>query len=288
MNYHKIETLSKEENDFPTLLGKSPNTPGIIYLKGNKHILSNKSVSIVGTRKASALGLKTAEGFAYQLARAGFTIVSGLAMGIDTAAHKGALKAGGKTIAVLGVGIDKIYPSQNEFLAQEIIKTGGAIVSEYRVGVTPYKGSFIARNRIISGLSLATIVIEAPKKSGALATAGFAGDQGKSIFVTPGDINNFNYEGSHALIRDGATLVTSVNEILEELNVDVYKEKIIPETITKEVEIVFNTIKKSGQVITIDSLIEATGMKTNEIISALGTLSIEQMIIETPYGYIPA
>lgn len=287
MNNNEIKLLKENAKLFPPLLKETPHTPAEIYIKGNEEVLSNKAISIVGTRKTTPLGLKIAEDFAYACSKAGFTIVSGLAMGIDSSAHKGALRAGGETIAVLGMGIDRIYPAQNEGLANEIIKTGGAIVSEYKPGAPSYKGNFIARNRIISGLSLATIVVEAPKRSGALSTAGFAGEQGREVFVIPGPINSPNYMGSHELIRDGAILVTSPEEILGDLGVTSRVNNRV-NNYDKDTTIVLNAIEKIGGEVTVDELIEKTEIDTNKIVSILGVLSIEQTILETPTGYILA
>ena len=211
------KTLKFEDPGYPKLLGEITDAPPSIYVRGQLR-LDKPLIAIVGTRKATREGEKIAEEFARDLAKAGFGIISGLALGIDAAAHKGALSVKGNTIAVLGNAIDEVYPLENKGLADRIIKSGGAIISEYGPGEPIEKNNFIERNRIISALSIAVLVIEAPVHSGALITARMGGEQGKDVFVIPGSVGNPNFEGSHKLIRDGAILVSSVKDILEDLN----------------------------------------------------------------------
>jgi DNA processing protein len=210
------KTITFEDSMYPPLLREIQNPPKKLYIKGE---LSYKDamIAIVGTRKASESGIKLAHLFAKSLVEAGYTIISGLALGIDTASHKGALDSSGTTVAVLGNSIDGIYPPQNEDLAKKIIKTG-AIVSEYGPGEIIEKRNFLERNRIISGMSIATIVIEAPSRSGSIATARLAGEQGRDVFVVPGSVDDPNYEGSNSLIRDGAILIRSIKDVLEEIS----------------------------------------------------------------------
>lgn len=211
------KTLKIGESGYPKLLSEIANTPQSIYIKGEFNS-DRPLVAIVGTRQATNEGVEIAKQFAKELVEAGFGIVSGLALGIDTAAHVGALDGGGITVAVLGNSIDTIYPSENKGLAERILKSNGAIISEYGSGEATEKDNFIARNRIISALSIAVLVVEAPIHSGALVTARTGAEQGKDVFVVPGSIDNPNFEGSHKLIRDGAILVTSVKDILEDLH----------------------------------------------------------------------
>lgn len=211
------ELISEKDDGYPPLLREMSSPPTKLYILGDNHVLSGGGIAIVGTRKASPRGREVAKKFAIDIAGAGFVVVSGLAEGIDTAAHEGAIEAGGKTIAVLGTAIDSVYPKENKDLANRIIEGWGAVISEYGPSEGTSKESFVLRNRIISGLSLAVVVIEAPETSGALATARFAGEQGRGVFVVPGSIDDPNYVGSHALIRDGAILVTSVEEVLSEI-----------------------------------------------------------------------
>lgn len=179
---------------------------------------SEKSISIVGSRKATSYGLEAGEELAYQLSMLGITITSGMARGIDSSAHKGALKAKGRTIAVLGCGHDIIYPPENKALIEEIIKSG-AVISEYLPGTKPMAMNFPARNRIISGISLGVVVIEAAENSGSLITANFALEQGREVFALPGNINRINSKGTNKLIKEGAKLTTCIEDILEELEI---------------------------------------------------------------------
>ncbi|MCR4260962.1 MAG: DNA-processing protein DprA [Candidatus Colwellbacteria bacterium] len=211
------KTLVFGGSEYPKLLGEISDAPALIYVRGELK-LDRPLIAVVGTRQATTEGKKIAEEFSKELARAGFGIISGLALGIDASAHKGALDAQGSTIAVLGNGIDDIYPPENRELADRILGSDGAIISEYGPGEPIEKTNFIQRNRIISALSIAVLVIEAPIHSGALVTARTGGEQGKDVFVVPGPIGNPNFEGSHKLIRDGAILVSSVEDILEDLN----------------------------------------------------------------------
>lgn len=211
------KTLRLEEAEYPPLLREIPNPPQTLYLSGSLES-EHPLIAIVGTRKATDKGKGTAFRFAEELVSRGFGVVSGLALGIDTAAHEGALGKRGYTVAVLGSAIDDIYPPENESLAKRILDTGGVIISEYSPGTPIQKHQFIERNRIISALSLAIIVIEAPIHSGALVTARTGAEQGKDVFVVPGPIGDPNFEGSHKLIRDGAILVGSIEDVLEDLH----------------------------------------------------------------------
>lgn len=211
---NQIITISIESNNYPEKLKKIYDPPKVLYVLGNEQILNNDSIAIVGCRKATEYGKKAAIYFASNLAKQDITIISGLAKGIDSYAHIGALQAKGKTIAVIGSGLDIIYPTENQKLAQEIIKSGGAIISEYPLGTKPEKEHFPARNRIISGLSDSVLVVEAKEKSGSLITADFAMEQGKDVFVVPGNINSLNSVGTNNLIKDGAALVNNYNDIL--------------------------------------------------------------------------
>lgn len=211
------KTLKLGEAGYPKLLSEITDSPPYIHVKGELD-LSRPLIAIVGTRKATPSGQKTALEFSKALCERGFGVVSGLALGIDACAHQGVLGANGYTIAVLGNAIDDVYPLENKGLADQIIQSGGAIISEYGPGEATEKNNFIERNRIVSALSIAVLVIEAPIHSGALVTARTGGEQGKDVFVVPGSIGDPNFEGSHKLIRDGAVLVSSVEDILEDLH----------------------------------------------------------------------
>lgn len=212
----KIKTIKINDKEYPKKLKQLENPPKQIYVLGNSSILNNFSIAIVGCRLCSDYGKKMAQSIAYNLARYNINVVSGLAIGIDTNAHIGCLMNKGKTIAVVAHGLDMIYPTQNIDLANEIIESGGAIISEYPVGVTPKKENFPERNRLISGLSDGVVVIEAKEKSGALITVECALEQGKDVFAVPGNINSVNSIGTNNLIKEGAKITTCVNDILEE------------------------------------------------------------------------
>lgn len=211
----KVDLLLYKDKNYPNILKEIYDPPAILYCKGNMEI-NEVAISIVGSRKASYYGLKMAEKLAYELASLGVTIISGMAKGIDTYAHRGALQAKGKTIAVLGCGVDVIYPTENAELMKEIEKKG-LIISEYPLKTLPKANNFPARNRIISGLSMGTIIIEAGVKSGSLITAEFALKQGRNVYAIPGNIDTQNSKGSNNLLKEGAKLVTKVEDILEDL-----------------------------------------------------------------------
>ena len=191
--------------------------PVLLYVRGNAALLSSVSLAVVGTRRPTPYGIRAAMLFSQELSRYGFVIVSGLASGIDSAAHDGALRAEGTTIAVLGHGLDRIYPRGNHGLAERILEAGGCLVSEYPPGVAPMPFHFPQRNRIISGLSLGTLVIEAAAKSGSLITAKTALEQGREVFAVPGGFDDPGHAGSHQLIQQGAKLVISPKDVLTEL-----------------------------------------------------------------------
>jgi DNA processing protein len=201
---------------YPPLLLQIPDSPPLLYVHGNVDILSNLQLSMVGSRNPTVSGRRTASEFAGCLALAGLTITSGLALGIDTASHTGALEVGKATVAVMGTGLDRVYPASNRDLAHRIAEHG-ALVSEFPVGTPPRPENFPRRNRIISGLSLGTLVVEAATRSGSLISARCAAEQGREVFAIPGAIHNPLSRGCHALIRQGAKLVETAQDILDEL-----------------------------------------------------------------------
>lgn len=213
---HGIAILARGQSGYPPLLGEIFDPPGILFLRGELLPADRAAVAIVGTRRATRYGLNQAERFAAGLARAGVTVVSGLAFGIDAAAHRGALAAGGRTVAVLGGGLLNLYPAEHRNLADEVA-AHGALVSELPPRFPVRREGFPQRNRVISGMSLGVLVVEAPRRSGALITAAHAVEQGREVFALPGPIDSPASGGCHGLIRDGAKLVESVDDILEEL-----------------------------------------------------------------------
>lgn len=214
---HKINILTIEDNGYPENLKEIPGAPIVLYVKGELLREDKLSIAIVGSRRASFYGLSLAGKFAVGLAEYGITIISGMARGIDTYAHKGALKRNGRTIAVMGSGFNQIYPYENKGLAEEIANSG-AVISEFSMDTMPLRQNFPRRNRIISGLSSGVLVVEAAKNSGALITADFALEQGRDVFALPGKIDSPNSLGTNELIKQGAKLVSSVEDIIEEFN----------------------------------------------------------------------
>jgi len=211
------DVITIYDRTYPELLKHIADPPLILYCRG-KPEPDETCMAVVGSRRATWYGLDMAKRLAGDLARHGVTVVSGMARGIDSQAHKGALEAGGRTIAVLGCGIDIAYPPENRGLMEEIIRHG-AVISEYLPGTEPARYNFPARNRIISGISLGVTIVEAGEKSGSLITAEYALDQGRDVFAVPGNINSYNSAGTNRLIRDGAKIVTGVGDILDELNI---------------------------------------------------------------------
>lgn len=212
-----LHCLIYDDPLYPRLLREIPRPPPLLFVRGDPTCLSLPQLAMVGSRNPSGGGIENAERFAHYLAERGFAITSGLALGIDAAAHRGALRATGKTIAVMGTGIDLIYPSRHRQLAQEIIDSGGALVSEFPLGTASHACNFPQRNRIISGLSGGTLVVEAAVQSGSLITASYALQHDREVFAIPGSIHNPLARGCHQLIRQGATLVETAQDIVDQL-----------------------------------------------------------------------
>jgi DNA processing protein len=215
-----IQMITFQDKDYPANLLQTIDPPIVLFTRGELKEADKFSVAIVGSRKASVYGKSMAERIAKDLSNRGLSIISGGARGVDAAAHRGALSAGGRTVAVLGCGIDICYPGEHKDLFDRIAENG-AVVSEYSPGTPPEGWRFPARNRIISGISLGVLVVQAPLNSGSLITARYAQEQGKDIFVLPGNVDDLRNQGGHALIRDGATLVESADQILEDLGIQI-------------------------------------------------------------------
>jgi DNA processing protein len=219
-----ISLVILDDPAYPAALREIPDPPPVLYLRGELSPADDWAIAVVGTRRASPYGRQATERIVADVARAGVTIVSGLARGIDTHAHSAALAAGGRTIAVLGSGLDRIYPDENRKLAEQIAGSG-AVLSEYPLGTPPDATNFPRRNRIVSGLARATLVVEADYKSGAMITATQAAEQGRDVFAVPGSIFNPLSAGPHQLIREGARVVTDASDILEELHLTAVVEQ---------------------------------------------------------------
>lgn len=212
-----MKTIYQAQNSYPEKLNKIYAPPSKLFVWGDEAILNKPSIAIIGCRQASEYGRRIAFKFAYELSKKGIIIISGLARGIDTYAHLGAVKAQKKTVAVLGSGFNHIYPEENIKLCKEIIKYGGVIITEYEKETKPLKMNFPIRNRIISGLSNGVLVVEAKQRSGTLITVDYALEQGKDVFVIPGNINNANSYGTNELIKQGAIPVTNIDDILNSI-----------------------------------------------------------------------
>ncbi|HET6316152.1 MAG TPA: DNA-processing protein DprA [Chloroflexota bacterium] len=216
-----ISTLTLQDAEYPSNLREIADPPPVLFVRGQLTEQDSLAVALVGTRRATTYGIAVAERLATDLAGAGVTVVSGLALGVDTAAHRAAVQAGGRTIAVLGNGLDQIYPPSNRQLAQRIASAAGALVSEFSPGTPPDAINFPRRNRIIAGLSRVTVIIEAGERSGALITADFALEQGRDVLAVPGSILSPTCTGSNDLLKQGATPVTGVDDILAALGMPV-------------------------------------------------------------------
>jgi DNA processing protein len=276
--------LEKDEN-YPPLLKEIPQPPLGIYLMGAPIPKTKPAIAIVGTRKASPSGKEIAEKFARQLAESGLVIVSGLALGIDAAAHEGALKTGKQTIAVLGNGLDNFYPRQNEHLAKRILSSGGTIISEYPLGMPSLPHQFLERNRIVSGLSRGVLVVEAPKISGALGTAAHALNQNREVFVIPGAINNSNYEGSNDLIRVGAELITKPEEILKSLNIEANPKGTGESNLDTEEKEILEILKNASEALSADQIGEIADADVPLINKILSLLVIKNAVSESQGKY---
>lgn len=278
------------DNDYPELLSQIYDPPPVLYVLGHISTLKYDSVAIVGTRKASSYGKNIAENFARNLALMEINVVSGMARGIDSFAHKGAVDAGGPTTAVLGCGIDVIYPPENVNLMKKIVDFG-CVITSYPMGTKPLPSNFPARNRIISGLSLGTLVVEAAEKSGALITADFALEQGREVFAVPGNIMSPYSRGTHKLIKQGAKLVEDINDILNEIQMDntIIDKKGLSENNTnkslgKDEETLLNLI--DFQPMHIEQLLAESKKTSGELNSIITRLELKGLISTLPGGYI--
>ncbi len=275
-----IQKITKDDKNYPKLLKEIKNPPEVIYYKG-KFLSHESCFAIVGTRRCSSYGKRIALEFSQNLSLAGFTIVSGLAPGIDTFAHKAVIEQRKRTIAVLGTGLDEksIYPKENIGLARKIIELGGCLISEYPPGTKGSRFTFPKRNRIISGLCTGVLIVEAKRKSGALITANYAFSQERKVFAVPGSIFNKNSEGCHLLIKQGAKIASGPEDILKELNISFekipeQKEKIIGDNF--EENLILQTLKE--KTLHIDKIIEETKLKPARVASTLTILEMKNKI----------
>lgn len=287
--HHFLITVN--DDSYPRLLKELPDRPPVLFVRGKLEQLQHPQLSIVGSRNPSHSGRQTAHEFASALIRAGFVINSGLAMGIDYCAHRGALEEGGITVAVMGCGADKIYPMRHKQLANDI-QARGALVTEFATGMPPVPENFPRRNRIISGMSLGVIVIEAAKKSGSLITARHALDQGREVFAVPGSIYNPLARGCHDLIKQGARLTESIEDVLEELSGVMgpgFYEKQLPTDphvlqagLDRDSKILLECIGHDP--ISMDKLIDLSGLTADAVSSMLTMLEIKGLVSAEPGG----
>ncbi len=271
--------LTWEDQAYPPRLRQIHSSPPALYVKGEILPQDEWAVAVVGTRSATRYGRQMVEEIAGDLARSGITVVSGLARGIDSLAHRAALRAGGRTIAVLGCGIDVVYPSEHRDLAGRVTERG-AVITEYPLGTKPEAGNFPPRNRIISGLSLGALVVEAGKRSGALITADFALEQGREVFALPGNVNSSKSQGTNRLIRDGAAkLIISVEDILEELNLTMVERHQEVRSVVPEDEREARILQyMSTQPLHVDEIGQRTSLPISEVTSTLAMMELKGMV----------
>ncbi len=281
--------LASTDTAYPMLLRESPDAPAVLYVLGDVAALADPQIAMVGSRSCTAGGRDTARRFAAWFAQAGLTVTSGLALGIDTASHEGALQAGGTSIAVLGCGLDICYPKENRRLFDRIVRQG-AVVSEFPPGTEPRPALFPQRNRIIAGLSSGTLVVEAASRSGSLITARLAGTAGREVFALPGSIHNEMARGCHELIRQGAKLVERPEDVLSELKISLSSQILATSTpspsggpvLDKEYKILLDALafEPAG----VDTLIERTGLNSESIASMLLVLELDGHVAPHPGG----
>lgn len=277
MKNNNIKTINSAEHHYPAYLREIASSPPVLYYRGSLDYRPEKALAIVGPRKLSPYALSVTKQIAKQLTKNGLAIISGLAYGVDRAAHEACLEAGGKTIAVLGSGLDResLYPRNHYLLVQKIIEKGGAAISEFEPGTKPRKEFFPRRNRIISGLSRGVLVIEAGEKSGALITARFATDQNRDVFAIPGNITNQSSVGTNKLIQQGAKLVLEAKDILEEWGMEKYREK-KEEGLSPEEKNIYQLIQEATP--TLDKLAKTSNLSTTKLLIILSEMEIEGKI----------
>jgi DNA processing protein len=275
-----VTVLTWDLPGYPSYLREVPSSPPVLYVRGEISDADRWAVAVVGTRRLTTYGRQVTKELVSALAHNGVTVVSGLARGIDGIAHKAALDAGGRTIAVLGSGVDVIYPPENRQLAEEILMEGrGAIVSEYALGAQPEGRNFPPRNRIISGLSLGVIIVEAGDRSGALITASFALEQDREVFAVPGNINSPASIGPNRLIQQGAKLVTSVEDVLEELNLTMVNEQVAVQlALPESAEEVALLEQLTAQPTHIDELSRTSGLAPALVSSTLTLMELKGIV----------
>lgn len=286
INRYQTNIVTLFSECYPEHLKNIYSPPVLLFVKGNLSSADSISVSIVGSRNATQYGIRVAYDLGKQLAQKGITVVSGMARGIDTAAHKGALDGGGRTIAVLGCGLDFVYPPENKVLMNNI-SNNGAVITEYPLGTKPDAKNFPCRNRIISGFSLGTIIVEASSRSGSLITADLALEQNREVFAVPGPIYSKASEGTNNLIKQGAKIVTSLVDILEELNIELVNNNCIEQfkqveynDLSNEENTIINKI--SNIPVHLENIMKQTGYAIGKVNSILTMLELKGLIRQLP------
>ena len=279
-----IDIVTDQDDRYPRMLHEIHDPPGLLFCRGTLLPQDNLAVAIVGARHATRYGITQAERLAGALARAGVTVVSGVARGIDGAAHRGALAAGGRTIAVLGSGLLDIYPPEHASLADEVAASG-AVISENQTQAKPLAGAFPQRNRLISGIALGTIVVEASERSGALITARHAYEQGREVFAVPGRVDSRLSQGCHRLIRDGAKLVETIDDVLEELGPLVEATSAADGQVVRHpAELQLNEMEQQvlqaidTEPTLIDQVIRETGLAPQQVLSIVSVLEMRRLV----------
>ncbi len=272
----EIKCVRREDSDFPALLKKIAQPPKQLFYIGNIELTETLCVSIVGSRKCTEYGRWAASRLAERLGEHGVTVVSGMAMGIDSAAHRGAIKGNGKTIAVLGSGADICFPSSNKRLKQ-IIEEDGLVITEYPPGTRPSRYTFPQRNRIISGLSVATVIAEAGLNSGALITAGLADEQGRALYAIPGNINSIYSIGGNALIRDGVQPLVVLDDILKDLDIKRHEGVDEKWSLGEDEKKILSVIEKGGEV-TYDHISERAGLPAGDVSGIVTVLEMKGLV----------
>lgn len=284
-DHEQRHLVTWSDADYPPLLREIADPPTALYVQGDRALLARPQLAIVGSRNPTPAGRENASAFARALAGAGLTITSGMALGIDGAAHRGALVGAGTTIAVAGTGLDRVYPPRHRELAHAIARQG-ALVSEFPLGTSPHPGNFPVRNRLISGLSLGVLVVEAAVQSGSLITARLANEQGREVFAVPGSIHSPLARGCHALIRQGAKLVETASDVLEELGsllqVAAPSEKSKRPAISSDDDILLAHLGYDS--VNIDRLVERSGLTPDKVSSMLLRLELRGLVMAGPGG----
>ncbi|OGK14816.1 DNA protecting protein DprA [Candidatus Roizmanbacteria bacterium RIFCSPHIGHO2_02_FULL_37_15] len=283
----EILTIACDEKNYPSKLLNIPDPPICLYVKGNLNTIDFENgylIAVVGTRKPTPYGIQIARKFSSELAQSGFIIVSGMAIGIDTTAHWAAIDNGGKTVIVLGCGVDIVYPAINRRLYEKVINDAGVIISEFPPGQLVEKGLFVARNRLISGLSMGVVVIEGAEDSGALITAKYAANQGKEVFAPPAPLTSKMSAAPNLLLKQGAKLVTSVDDILEEFNLRIVPKKKaeMEKELEGEEKIIFEFLQSEPKLS--DEIVNLAKLSIDQVLNVLSILEIKGIVEKNSEG----